>query len=283
MRSRMQRYFSLHENVRKAYSELTPGEKTDFVSSAHDLMGDNLSKSLEITIDLSQSRTRRKQEVLEGAYHPESYFKEKYRDRPDLLQNVIENAPQVVHPDTKQTLWRDTKVTSSDSTVHEERNVHKMECTHESKVRVRKQPKRKAENGGVEDGSTPEKKLKPADKTKLETQLKALYDKNFEMNVLLKNRRAEVDLKVAPLIVKKLQASHAKSEETYASLQLTLNQDSHSDDVMSEINTAKEVAKESDLLIKAAKQQLEQVSPKPKDKSKAKGKPKPKERAPDVD
>ena len=52
---------------------------------------------------------------------------------------------------------------------------------------------------------------------------------------------------------------------------------------MSEINTAKEVAKESDLAIKAAKQQLEQVSPAPKDKSKAKGKPKPKERAPDVD
>ena len=184
---------------------------------------------------------------------------------------------------TQKKLWRDTNISSSDSTVHEERNVHKVECTHESKVRVRKQPKRKAEDGGVEDGSTPEKKLKPADKTKLEAQLKALYDKNFEMNVLLKNRKAEVDLNIAPTIVKKLQASHAKSEETYASLQLTLNQDVHSHDVMSEINTAKEVVKDSDLAIKAAKQQLEQVNPTPKDKSKAKGKPKPKERAPAVD
>ena len=183
----MQRYFSLHENVRKAYSELTPGEKTDFVSSAHDLMGDSLAKNLEITIEQSQSRTRRKQEVLEGAYHPESYFKEKYRDRPDLLQNVIENAPQVVHPDTKQPLWRDTKVISSYSTVHEERNVHKMECTHESKVRVRKQPKRKAENGGVEDGSTPEKKLKPADKTKLENALKGLEEKISEITAFLQD------------------------------------------------------------------------------------------------
>ena len=83
--------------------------------------------------------------------------------------------------------------------------------------------------------------------------------------------------------MRRLHANHAKSEETYASIQLTLNQGVHSHDVMSEINTAKEVVKESDAVIKAAKQQLEQVNPTPKDKSKAKGKPKPKERAPDVD
>ena len=101
--------------------------------------------------------------------------------------------------------------------------------------------------------------------------------------MLLEEKRTDVRDNVAPMLVEKLTTCHTKSEENLASLQLTLTQGVHSDDVMSEINTAKEVVKESDAVIKAAKQQLEQVNPTPKDKSKAKGKPKPKERAPDVD
>ena len=189
-----------------------------------------------------------------------------------MLQNVLENAPQMVHPDTRETLRRDTKVTSSDSTVHEERKVLKMECNHEEKVRVPKQPKRcKTEGGGVEDGSPPEKKRKPAGKSKLETQIKVLQYKILEVAVFLQEKKAEVDENVAPTLVKKRSASHAKSEETFASIQLTLTQSIHSDDVMFEINTAKEVVKDTDAATKAAKQRLEQANPTPKDKSKAKG------------
>ena len=110
-----------------------------------------------------------------------------------------------------------------------------------------------------------------------------LPDNVGSMAPKFKRQHLAVQIQEVAAIVKNLYAIHAKSEETYTSLQLTLNQDVHSHDVMSEINTAKEVVKDSDLAIKAAKQQLEQVSPTPKDKSKAKGKPKPKERAPDVD
>ena len=65
-----------------------------------------------------------------------------------------------------------------------------------------------------------------------------------------------MDENVAPLLVKKLIVSHAKSEETFASLQLTLTADVHSDQIMSEILTAKEVITDADAAIKATKQQI---------------------------
>ena len=90
---------------------------------------------------------------------------------------------------------------------------------------------------------------------------------------------------VAPIVVKKLYACHAKSEETLASVKLTLGNDTHTDAILPEINVAKDVIAETESAIKATRQQLGQSIAKPhskgntKAKGKAKGKAKAKSRA----
>ena len=55
-----------------------------------------------------------------AAHYLKSYFEEEYKDRPDIMQKVFENAPRWTHPDTKEDLWRHTKVSCNAITVHED-------------------------------------------------------------------------------------------------------------------------------------------------------------------
>ena len=98
----------------RTYSELTPSERIGFWRYANEMIGPAIENKCV------QSNIRRKERVYSGDYHPKSYFEEKYKDRPDILQKVLENAQQSVHPDTNETLWRETKVSSSESIVHED-------------------------------------------------------------------------------------------------------------------------------------------------------------------
>ena len=51
--------------------------------------------------DYPMSYLLEKRKAMPQLVHPKSYFEEKYKDRPDLLQKVLTSVPQLVHPDTK--------------------------------------------------------------------------------------------------------------------------------------------------------------------------------------
>ena len=104
--------------------------------------------------DYPMSYLLEKRKAMPQLVHPKSYFEEKYKDRPDLLQKVLTSVPQLVHPDTKECMWYDTKVSHTDSTVHTEKKELEMQCAHEGAVN---QPRTKrtaamVENSGGEDG-----------------------------------------------------------------------------------------------------------------------------------
>ena len=102
-----------------------------------------------------------------GKFHQKSYFFQKYKDRPDILQDMLESAEQMCDTDTEEMLLRDTKVGRTDDT------VHKDAC--------------KDEHDGEEDGSPPAKKLKPGDNAKLESAVKAMQNKVAEIDVSGRN------------------------------------------------------------------------------------------------
>ena len=122
-----------------------------------------------------------------GEFHQKSYFEEKNKDSPDILRDLLENAPQWVHPDTKETLWRETKISSSESYVNEEIKALETQCIREEKVKQPKQPRSartavKDENAGDEDGH---KKLKLGDKIKLNQNMEVLKKRSATLQAFM--------------------------------------------------------------------------------------------------
>ena len=87
-----------------------------------------------------------------GDFHQKSYFEDKYKDRPNILQDVLGNAEQMWDAEREEMLLRDTKVGRTDNTVYEVKKGQDGTIT-----------ACKAEDDGEEDGSPPAKKLRPGD------------------------------------------------------------------------------------------------------------------------
>ena len=103
-----------------------------------------------------------------------------------------------------------------------------------------------------EDGPPPEKKLKPGDNSKWALFQKLKLD---EIDAFVEEKNAGKAGNVAPALVKKLLMSHAKGEVHFASLQLTLTADFHSEQTISELVTSMWIIRDSDPATKTAKQQ----------------------------
>ena len=71
----------------------------------------------------------------------------------------------------------------------------------------------------------------------------------------MEEKKAEKDGNAAPALVKKLVMSHSRGEKTFASLQLTLTADFHSQQTISEIVTSTWIITDFDPATKTAKQQ----------------------------
>ena len=182
VRSRLTRFFENQQDMKSSWSSLPSSDRVDFIKNSHDLMGAELAKSLTMKISLFKTKTKKAEEILGGEFHPKDFFEDKYKNNPDALANLFANAPTVVHPDTKETMWRDTKVNSSELEVTEEKKEFNMQVQHEGKVKSSKAKAAPKKDGEV-DGEPPMKKLKPGDKSKMEALVKQLEEKSAEIDI----------------------------------------------------------------------------------------------------
>ena len=133
-------------------------------------------------------------------------------------------------------LWRDTKVSRTDSTVHEEKKELEMQCAHEGAVNQprTKRTAAKVENAGGEDGRPLEKKLKLACKNKLVESIEALQEMKAFVDEV---QKTAVQENVHPAMRRKLNMSHAKINETLSGLQFTLERDIDASGIVYAINS----------------------------------------------
>ena len=103
VKTRISRCFIGRDDLKRGYEELAPCDKIEFIRNSHELRGPSLVKSVEMKLKQASSSTRGREHYS----HPKSY-------NCNTCRNRLEKAPQWVHPDTKETVWCETKVSSSD-------------------------------------------------------------------------------------------------------------------------------------------------------------------------
>ena len=133
-RSRLTTVFKHRSDLKEPYAGLAPVEKKEFIMHAQDLIRSELAKSLTTKLSDVQTKLRGKSQTCGGEYHPLSFFQKKYEGRPDLLKNVLENAPQMEHPESKQKMWRDTRVSLMERLEQVSKVELTMTCHHEGKI-----------------------------------------------------------------------------------------------------------------------------------------------------
>ena len=83
------------------------GAKQDFVAMSSEALGSDLAKTLQENIVRSITHAKTTEFTAGGTYKDEAFFKDKYKDSKDKMNNIFNNGKSMVCPVTKETLWQD--------------------------------------------------------------------------------------------------------------------------------------------------------------------------------
>jgi len=98
------------------------------------LFKEGLVKELTEAIEISQTTKSTMKFASTGRFMDEEDLKEKYKNKPDQLEQIFDNARTMTHPDRKVTMWEDRDFTL-DLANEEERASQKKRLRHQRLLR----------------------------------------------------------------------------------------------------------------------------------------------------
>eukprot|EP00434_Breviolum_minutum_P006875 symbB.v1.2.006067.t1/scaffold332.1/size322744/2 len=190
VRSALNRLTSKHGNLVSDLFNKVDGDRLQafYENHAH-LRGDDLkSKVEEVVTDWKQSTTRVEFNT-DGEYMDEVDLTEKYANKPDVLKNILMNAPRYFCPVKKCTLYSDPKYTSRVQDATENGTVEKRKgqvALKEDEEQGHKRPKTKKTGKDKDTEVDGEKKIKAGEKKKLVKKIDNVGAKGLQLQDMMK-------------------------------------------------------------------------------------------------
>ena len=223
LRSRQQRVAGkLSDEVAEAWAEMSAEKRASWMAKNHESFGDQLVASMEKEVEEEVTVIQHRKLVLKGKFFVRSHFENKYKDDPETLERVLQNAPQMTHPDSKLKVWADRDLEVDDTAEEVRYRAERKRMFQETKLKAvkgsaKKKPKRKKAADPVQDEG-----LKPIAPSKLKQVTNAVTKLDGvvkEMQTLLVEaaKPANVDY-IQPKLLKKTEPCVANAIACIAKL-----------------------------------------------------------------
>lgn len=192
VRSALNRLTSKHGNLVNDLFTKVDGDRLQAFYEKHaHLRGDDLkSKVEEVVTDWKQSTTRVEFNT-DGEYMDEVDLAEKYANKPDMLKNILMNAPRYFCPVKKCTLYSDPKYTSRIQDATENGTVEKRKgqvALKEDEAEQGNKRRNTKKTGKDKEAETNdgEKKIKAGEKKKLVKKIDNVGAKGLQLQDMMK-------------------------------------------------------------------------------------------------
>ena len=157
-------------------------EKQRFMERNHDVMGDDLQRNLRETITQGEENEDFNNFKGKSQWLDSPDLKEKYKNKPEQLQNVKDNAQTFDHPIRKVRLYEDIEFTGETGMTHKRKSTRELEIEAEESMKKKKREARprKLEGEGGPREARP-RALAPTAKLRLQ---KALANNKKHLDLL---------------------------------------------------------------------------------------------------
>ena len=228
--------------------------KAKFMRDAADKFGADLRVHMDLVITESETDVHSVSFTCSGGFFDEQDITDKYKDKPDQLKAIFENAQVVTCPVRKVKLWQDPQYVLAQKTENVKRREEKREATQESVVK----PAKKAKTAQEPKAKLPKEEgtLRPPDIARLQKIQEKLMSTMTSWEECFHNLRGSpangpsVEEHVPKFAVAKAEVQSAAIGATMAQLDLA---------VTSKKGNAKELITAANAALKASKPCFENI------------------------
>ena len=149
VRGRVNRLANTRADLVNRFEKLEGEVKAKFLCDSADLLGADLKQCLEQCIVLSTRMTEKVRFKGNGQFRDKEFLDEKYKDRPEELQNIYKNARSMEHPDRHVQLWEDREFCVEEEKGEERMDERKRLLSTEEHIKPKKKAAAKRLAGAV--------------------------------------------------------------------------------------------------------------------------------------
>ena len=147
-------------------------EKQRFMERNHDVMGDDLQRNLRETITQGVENEDFNNFKGKSQWLDSPDLKEKYKNKPEQLQNVKDNAQTFDHPIRKVRLYEDIEFTGETGMTHKRKSTRELELeAEESMTKKKREARPRKLEGEVGPREPRARELAPSAKNRLQKAL----------------------------------------------------------------------------------------------------------------
>ena len=172
----LDRFLTLRCDMSLRIKDHSPNERSKFIASLHGKMGDDLEKAVVVEAERCNINKLTTSFTGAGDFLDKMELEEKYKQRPEQLESIIQNAPSFLHPDRGCQVWLDRAYNLSEAHTNVKEEVERMTMSGETKVKRRKTEKEKKEKSEKREKEKVDKPLSQPQIKKVES-MKAKLDK----------------------------------------------------------------------------------------------------------